>query len=68
VLHGYGEVDGQLEAFLRTIGRRKFLMPLYRALVESGRKPDATRIYASARAGYHPITQQSLDELLGKPS
>ncbi|HWB74044.1 MAG TPA: M1 family metallopeptidase, partial [Nannocystaceae bacterium] len=68
VLHGYADVDGQLEAFLRTIGRRKFLMPLYSALVESGRKPDATRIYASARAGYHPITQQSLDELLGKPS
>ncbi len=67
VLRGYGEVDGKLETFLRTIGRRKFLLPLYRALLEAHRKPDAERIYATARAGYHPITQQSLDEMLGKP-
>ncbi|MBC8071854.1 MAG: leukotriene A4 hydrolase C-terminal domain-containing protein, partial [Deltaproteobacteria bacterium] len=60
------DVDGRLESFLRTIGRRKFLLPLYRALIEAGRKPDATRIYAVARAGYHPITQQSLDEMLGE--
>jgi leukotriene-A4 hydrolase len=68
VKHGYAEVDGRLETFLRTIGRRKFVLPLYRALLDSGRQPDAARIYASARAGYHPITQQSVDELLGKPS
>jgi leukotriene-A4 hydrolase len=64
VLRGYTEVDGRLEAFLQKIGRRKFLLPLYRALLDTGRKHDAERIYASARAGYHPITQQSLDELL----
>jgi aminopeptidase N len=65
VLHGYAAADARLEAFLRTIGRRKFLLPLYRALLAVGRKSDAQRIYASARPGYHPITQTSLDDMLG---
>ena len=51
--------------FLTTIGRRKFLLPLYRALLSVGRTADARRIYASARPGYHPITQTSLDDMLG---
>ncbi|MCH9685329.1 MAG: M1 family metallopeptidase [Deltaproteobacteria bacterium] len=62
---GYAAVDERLERFLLTVGRRKFLMPLYEALLAAGRKADADRIYAKARAGYHPITQHSLDGLLG---
>ena len=65
VLHGYADADVRLETFLTTIGRRKFLLPLYRALLTVGRKDDARRIYASARPGYHPITQSSLDDMLG---
>lgn len=64
VLHGYAPADVRLEQFLRTVGRRKFLEPLYGALLTAGRKADAVRIYAEARAGYHPITQHSLDRLL----
>lgn len=62
---GYRGVDRALETFLGTIGRRKFLMPLYRVLLDTGRGEEARRIFAAARPGYHPITQQSLDELLG---
>ncbi len=65
VLHGYADADARLEQFLTTIGRRKFLLPLYRALLTVGRKDDARRIYATARPGYHPITQTSLDDMLG---
>ena len=64
VLRGYRAVDARLEAFLLEVGRRKFLMPLYRSLLEAGRADDARRIYARARDGYHPISQQSLDDLL----
>lgn len=66
VLRGYRAVDQRLDQFLHTVGRRKFLMPLYEALLTAGRKDDAVRIYAEARAGYHPITQHSLDQLLGE--
>ncbi|MEM7153668.1 MAG: M1 family metallopeptidase [Myxococcota bacterium] len=65
VLRGYRESDARLEKFLLTVGRRKFLMPLYEALVAAGREDDAKRIYGQARAGYHAITQHSLDQLLG---
>ena len=64
----YRTADERLEGFLVEVGRRKFLMPLYEALVNAGRTEDAKRIYARARSGYHAITRDSLDELLGKPS
>lgn len=61
---GYRAVDDRLERFLRTVGRRKFLEPLYRALLDADRRDDAVRIYATARAGYHAITQRTLDGML----
>lgn len=64
VRRGYAKADGALESFLLGVGRRKFLTPLYRALIESGRSADAKRIYGKARAGYHPITQRTLDALV----
>jgi len=64
VRRDYRPADRALETFLASVGRRKFLTPLYRALIESGREADAKRIYASARAGYHPITQRTLDALV----
>ncbi|MEO7793192.1 MAG: M1 family metallopeptidase, partial [Thermoanaerobaculia bacterium] len=54
-----------IERFLLSVGRRKFIGPLYAALA---RTPDglvlARAIYAKARPGYHPVAQESLDELL----
>lgn len=64
VRRGYRKTDASLESFLLRVGRRKFLTPLYRALMESDRAADAKRIYAKARAGYHPITQRTLDALV----
>ena len=64
VRHDYRASDARLEAFLLEVGRRKFLLPLYRVLLEHDRGDEARRIYAKARAGYHPISQGSLDELL----
>ncbi len=64
VRRGYRKADTALETFLSTVGRRKFLTPLYWALIESERGDDAKRIYAGARGGYHPITQRTLDELV----
>jgi len=68
VREGHRSTDASLDEFLRTIGRRKFVMPLYKALLAADRGDDARRIYARVRAGYHPITQASIDELLGPPA
>ena len=62
---GFTAVDDKVEAFLVKVGRRKFLTPLYRAMVEAGRKDWALEIYEKARPGYHAVSTQTMDELLG---
>ena len=54
-----------LERFLTSQGRRKFLAPLYTDLMaaEWGR-PVARRIYGRARALYHPVSTNTIDEIV----
>ncbi len=48
------------------MGRRKFVLPLFQALIDQGDwgRPIATRIYARARPGYHPVTTGSVDRIM----
>ncbi len=54
-----------IESFLIKTGRRKFLMPLYTALIqtEEGKKW-AKEVYKKARPNYHYVASSSIDELL----
>ncbi|HEV7661862.1 MAG TPA: M1 family metallopeptidase [Allosphingosinicella sp.] len=54
------------ERFLLSMGRRKFVQPLFQALIEQGDwgRPIAERLYARARAGYHNVTAAAVDRLL----
>jgi len=55
----------KLEQFLVEVGRRKFVKPLYEALLQApDGKSRAAAIYRKARPGYHPITQATVDALL----
>lgn len=58
-----------LENFLTTMGRRKFVAPLFAALMEEGDwgQPIARRIYARARPGYHSVTTGTVDASVGRP-
>ncbi|MFT4753717.1 MAG: leukotriene-A4 hydrolase [Salibacteraceae bacterium] len=61
----YRKVDSKVEDFLIHIGRRKFLTPLYKALLQvdpSGQR--ATDIYAKARPNYHSVATETLDKIL----
>ena len=52
------------DQFLGSVGRRKFVLPLYRAMSrKSELYPTANNIYKSHRSGYHAVTRQSVDEL-----
>jgi leukotriene-A4 hydrolase len=55
-----------LEHFLTSQGRRKFVRPLYAALMQQGEWGQvlARRIYAVARPGYHPVTVGSVDAIV----
>jgi leukotriene-A4 hydrolase len=61
----YSAADARLEDFLVNIGRRKFVRPLFMELAKTpeGMKR-ACEIYAKSRAGYHPITQSSVDAIV----
>ena len=59
-----------VERFLLGMGRRKFVQPLFQALMDQGEwgRPIATRLYARARPGYHPVTTGSVDRVVrGQP-
>ncbi len=54
-----------LRRFLTTVGRRKFLRPLYQALSESETGLAwAREVYGEARPGYHAIARRTIDEIL----
>lgn len=66
IRHRYAAADSRLEGYLTSIGRRKLIRPLYEALAASpaGRER-ALEIYRQARPGYHPISAETIDQLLG---
>jgi aminopeptidase N len=66
IANRYDPAVPALERFLTSVGRRKFVAPLFEALVAQGEwgRPIATRIYAKARPGYHPVTSGTVDKLL----
>jgi len=55
----------QLEEFLFTVGRRKFVAPLYEAMIMTNQKELAVKIYTKSRATYHAVTVGTVDEMLG---
>lgn len=62
---GYADAHPAIERYLIAIGRRKFIVPLYRDLVATpDGKTMAARIYRAARPGYHPLAQDAIDPLL----
>ena len=65
ILHGYAPANQALENFLQRVGRRKFLQPLYKALLMQD--PDKARaIYKKARPNYHAVATTTLDKLLAE--
>ncbi|HVR44112.1 MAG TPA: leukotriene A4 hydrolase C-terminal domain-containing protein, partial [Thermoanaerobaculia bacterium] len=63
---GYTPADEALETFLTSMGRRKFLEPLYKELAKTPAGLERAReIYSRARPTYHPVSQQTIDEVLG---
>lgn len=54
------------EDFLLSVGRRKFVKPLFEALAKTPEgKKLAIDIYKKARPGYHFVTYSSIDKILG---
>ncbi|HEX6886292.1 MAG TPA: M1 family metallopeptidase [Planctomycetota bacterium] len=64
IAHGYRPADAALEEFLGTVGRRKFLKPLYTALMKAD--PERGRaLYRTNRTRYHSVSTGTLDGIVG---
>jgi hypothetical protein len=62
---GHQAVLPRVEQVLATVGRMKFLRPLYTALAKDDRtRPVARQIYDKNSASYHPIARQLVESVL----
>ena len=64
---GYAEANDAAAAFVERIGRRKLIMPVYEALVQT--EPGlalAKAAFERARPGYHPITTGSVERVIAE--
>lgn len=65
VKNGHAKAYPKLEDFLTTVGRRKFLVPLYQELIATPQgKLLAEKIYARARPNYHSVSVRTVDQML----
>lgn len=66
ILHDYhgNEVDRQIENFLMTVGRRWYVSTLYKAFKKAGKLETGRAIYKNARANYHSVTANTIDDIL----
>lgn len=55
----------RLEEYLKTIGRRKLIEPLYESLMKTPAGAEvAKRVFAKARPGYHPETVKAVEAIV----
>jgi aminopeptidase N len=61
---GYKPAFAELDKFLMSVGRGKFIYRLYGALKANGEADMANEVFARAKAGYHPIAQRRISDIL----
>jgi leukotriene A-4 hydrolase/aminopeptidase len=61
---GYDHAYGEMEKFLSSVGRRKFIEPLYQEMMKTGKEKMAKDLYAKYKNNYHPLAQESLDKII----
>lgn len=61
---GYPPALVRAEQFLKSVGRWKFLEPIYRQLIANRHRELAVRIFNEAKSGYHSIVNQQFERLL----
>jgi len=61
----YEKAYPALEKFLINVGRRKFLVPLYKSMIttDAGKKM-AKEVYQKARPNYHSVSYNTLDKMI----
>lgn len=62
---GYKEAFPAMERFLCSVGRRKFLTPIYKPLAATPEgKAWAKRVFEKARISYHAVSENTIEKIL----
>lgn len=65
VRNNYSPAYPALDDFLSRMGRRKFLKPLYQAMMDNPKTVEMAReLYRKTRPSYHPISVNTLDRIV----
>ena len=65
IANNYQPSFPRLEDYLKNIGRRKLIEPLYAALMQTPAGTElAKRVFAKARPGYHPETVKAIEAIV----
>ena len=62
---GYAPVTEAAHIFIGSMGRMKYLMPIYQALLDSDQKPLAVKWYNENVNFYHPYAVNKLAKMIG---
>ncbi|MBL7944368.1 MAG: M1 family metallopeptidase [Flavobacteriales bacterium] len=65
IRRNYSPAYQRVEQFLGSVGRRKFVAPLFTEMVDSGQLEWAKKVYSTTRDGYHAVTINTVDGILG---
>jgi leukotriene-A4 hydrolase len=63
---GYAGADPRLDSFVTTVGRRKFLVPIYTALCDRSQesRARARALFEKARSTYHSISVKAIEKIV----
>ena len=69
IRHQYQPGFARLEEYLKMIGRRQLIAPLYREMMKTpAGATQARRVYTLARPRYHPSVAAAIDAIVNPPS
>ena len=69
VRNRYHGADLYVDNFLTSVGRLKYIKPIYEQLVKTSEgRAWAAEIFDKARAFYHPIARTAIDQVFSRPS
>ena len=63
--NNYTEINSEIKRFLKKVGRRKYLVPIYKAMNKVNPKL-AKQIFENSKNQYHAVSRNSIEELLSK--
>jgi leukotriene-A4 hydrolase len=69
ITNNYKDANKNIESFLIRVGRRKFIVPLYEKLLKTPEgKTFAIDAFEKAKEGYHPLTKETISDLIKENS